>query len=190
MEALKFAIREMIHASDEELEYFLSLCYAKSFKRKALLSEPEKTANEVFFIQKGIIRVTITDIGGTEHTTHFALENQFIADYRSFLMQTPAAYALQALENTDVIVMPRKAIEWGYQHLQEGEKLGRTIAEYYFNYLDTRIEYQYTKSPKERYDIITETFPNIHNRAPQHMIASYLGITSVHLSRIKKAGNH
>ena len=90
------------------------------------------------------------------------------------------------MENTKVIVIPRTAIEWGYSNLQEGEKLGRLIAEYYFIYLDTRIQHLYTLSPLERYNLMSKIFPNIHNRVPQHMIASYLGITSIHLSRLKK----
>ena len=45
----------------------------------------------------------------------------------------------------------------------------------------------YIRTPKQRYDSITDVFPNIHNRVPQHMIASYLGITPIHLSRLKKA---
>jgi hypothetical protein len=86
-----------------------------------------------------------------------------------------------------VVVLPRPAIEWGYENLAEGQKMGRLIAEYYFIYQDERIKNMYIRTPKQRYDNITEVFPNIHNRAPQHMIASYLGVTPVHLSRLKKS---
>ena len=90
------------------------------------------------------------------------------------------------MEPTEVTVLPREAVEWGYQNLNQGEKLGRLIAEYYFTYLDKRIEHLYTLTPFERYDLMNQIFPNIHNRVPQHMVASYLGITPIHLSRIKK----
>jgi hypothetical protein len=83
--------------------------------------------------------------------------------------------------------MPRSAVDWDYKNLKEGDKLGRLIAEFYFIYQDNRIKNLYARSAKERYDTITEVFPNIHNRVPQHMIASYLGITPVHLSRLKKS---
>lgn len=133
------------------------------------------------------MRVIVHDNDGAEHSIHFALENQFIADYSSFIQRQPSLYTLQALEETEVVVMPRSVVEWGYQHLKEGEKLGRLIAEFYFIYQDNRIKNTYARTPKERYDTITEVFPNIHNRVPQHMIASYLGITPVHLSRLKKS---
>ncbi|MEL7118149.1 MAG: Crp/Fnr family transcriptional regulator [Bacteroidota bacterium] len=186
MENFKTAIRQMISISDEEAEKFMSLCYYKKFKKKTLLSEDEKFIEEVYFVKKGIIRVKIDDNEGREHTTHFAVENQFIADYNAFLTGEKSSYQLQAMEDTEVIVLPKKAIEWGYEHLSEGQKLGRLIAEFYFIYLDTRIQHLYTLSPKQRYNLMNDIFPNIHNRVPQHMIASYLGITSVHLSRIKR----
>ena len=186
MEILKNVISQMIRLTDNEAENFMSLCYRKMFKKKEILSEDEKIIDEVYFIESGILRVKIFDINGSEHTVHFAIENQFIADYRAFLTGEKSSYMLEAMEDTEVIVLPKKAIEWGYNNMHEGQKLGRLIAEYYFTYLDRRIEHLYTLSPIQRYDLMNQIFPDIHNRVPQHMIASYLGITPIHLSRIKK----
>lgn len=186
MEAIEHVIRSMISASAEEMETFLGLTREKTFQKNEQICFPGSIPNEIFFITEGIIRVSVTDAGGTEHTIHFALENQFIADYSSFLLQKPSLYTLQCLETTRTVIMPRAAVEWGYKHIKEGQKLGRLIAEFYFIYQDERIRNQYARTPRERYDSITDIFPNIHNRVPQHMIASYLGITPVHLSRLKK----
>ena len=186
MELLKGAISQMISISEVEAEGFMAKCYRRKFKKKEILSEDYKIIDEVYFIEKGIIRVKIYDLNGTEHTIHFAIENQFIADYRAFLTREKSRYQLEAMEPTDVIVLPKEAIEWGYDHLEEGQKLGRLIAEFYFTYLDTRIEHLYTLAPIARYELMNQIFPNIHNRVPQHMIASYLGITPIHLSRIKR----
>jgi signal-transduction protein with cAMP-binding, CBS, and nucleotidyltransferase domain len=179
-------MKQMIAVSEVELDNFLSQARIKNFKRGDFISRPDITPNEIFFINKGLIRVLITDNEGTEHTIHFALENQFIADYSNFIQKKPSIYSLQTLEETEVVVLPRKAIEWGYDNLTEGQKMGRLVAEYYFIYQDDRIKNTYVRTPKERYDNITDVFPNIHNRVPQHMIASYLGITPIHLSRLKK----
>ena len=189
MEALSYAIRQMIRITEEELKQFIALCETRTYKRKSMLSEADSVIDEVYFIEQGLLRVMITDLAGVEHTVHFALENQFIADYSAFLIKQRSQYQLQALEDTKVIVMPRHAIEWGYQALAEGQKLGRLIAEYYFVYLDQRIQNLYALSPKERYDRMNEIFPNIHMRVPQHMIASYIGISAVHLSRLKHPAN-
>ncbi len=186
MEQLTQVIRQMIQISEAELRDFLSGCIVRTFRKKAILSHPGVQPNEIFFINKGCLRVLVTDRDGSDHTIHFALENQFIADYSAFMLKKPAIYALEALEEVEMVVIPRSSIEWGYRHLDQGDRLGRLIAEFYFIYQDNRINNLYSRTPKERYDTITEVFPDIHNRAPQHMIASYLGVTPVHLSRLKK----
>ncbi len=186
MEQLAKVMKMMIDVDDAELDAFLALLHRRTFQKNELLSQPPQVPNEIFFINQGIIRVMVADKDGNENTIHFAVEDQFIADYSNFILRQPSMYSLQALERTDVVVLPRAAIEWGYLHMKEGQKMGRLIAEFYFIYQDNRIKNNYCRSPKERYDSITEIFPNIHNRAPQHMIASYLGITSVHLSRLKR----
>lgn len=184
---IRYAINQMISTNDIELNEFLNGTHKKTFKKSELLSKPDSIPNEIFFINKGIVRVLIINNEGDEHTIHFALENQFIADYSNFIQSHPSIYTLQALEETEVIIFPRSVIQWGYKNLIEGQKMGRLIAEYYFIYQDDRIKNLYIRSPKQRYDNITNVFPNIHNRVPQHMIASYLGITPIHLSRLKKA---
>lgn len=186
MEQIRQVIKQMISISEDELNDFLDQAITRTFKRQEIVSRPNAIPNEIFFINKGLIRVIVAGNDGTEHTIHFALENQFIADYSCFMQKQPSLYTLQAVEETEVVVLPRSAIEWGYQNLKEGQKMGRLIAEFYFIYQDDRIKNQYARTPKQRYDSITEVFPDIHNRVPQHMIASYLGITPVHLSRLKK----
>lgn len=186
MEQIKQVIKQLIHISEDEINAFLSQTTTKTFKRQAIINPPNTVPNEIFFINKGLVRVLIINHEGTEHTIHFALENQFIADYSNFIQIQPSFYTLQAVEETEVVVLPRSAIEWGYKNLKEGQKMGRLIAEFYFIYQDHRIKNMYARTPKQRYESITDVFPNIHNRVPQHMIASYLGITPVHLSRLKK----
>ena len=187
MEIIKNVIRSMIEISDSELDSFLEYSKIKIANPQEILNRTGEVTNEIYFINSGILRAFITDTEGNEHSIHFALENQFICDYSSFMTKTASVTSLQALEKTELIVIPRKSIEWGYGNLREGQKLGRLIAEFYFIYQDTRIINQYSRTPKQRYDAITEVFPNIHNRVPQYMIASYLGITPIHLSRLKKA---
>jgi CRP-like cAMP-binding protein len=189
MEQIGLVIQQMINISSNEMEEFLSKCFSKTFAKKDIVSRPYVVPNEVFFINKGLLRIMVIDKEGIEHTIHFAMENQFIADYSCFIQKTPSIQTIQAIEKTETVVLPRSAIEWGYNNLREGDRLGRFVAEYYFIYHDNRIKNQYVRTPKERYDNITEVFPNIHNRVPQHMIASYLGITPIHLSRLKKSAS-
>lgn len=187
MKQIRAAIKQMISITEEELDQLLARCYKVNFKRLQALSVPGEIPQTVYFINSGALRVVITDKQGVEHTVYFAMKNQFIADYASYILQQPSLYTLQALKDIDAVAMPRSAVDWGYKNLKEGDKLGRLIAEYYFIYQDNRIKNEYARTPKERYDSITQIFPDIHNLVPQHMIASYLGISPVHLSRLKKS---
>lgn len=149
MEALEQVMRQMIEVSDEELTAFLSRAITRNFKRNEIISRPNVVPNEIFFIEQGLIRVVIADAAGEEHTVHFAIENQFIADYAQFLTKQPAIYSLQCLEATRVVVLPRAAIDWAYENMREGQKMGRLIAEFYFIYQDNRINNSLARTPKE-----------------------------------------
>lgn len=184
--SLREALNSLIAINDDTWNYLAARCPERSFGKGEVLSSPGEPVNEVFFVNSGCLRVMVTDQEGKEHTLQFALEGQFICDYSSYLMGKNAEYGLQAMEPLVVSVIPRSAIDWCYTALADGNKLGRLIAEYYFIYLDTRLKLRYLASPSERYALLSTTFPNIHNHVPQHMLASYLGITSVHLSRLKR----
>lgn len=189
MHSIKTSIQQLINISDTEMEVFTEKMHIKTFSKNDFICRPGEPADEIYFINKGLLRLLITDNAGNDISVHFALENQFLADYSSFILKEKTAYFIQAIEESEIVIIPRSAIAWGYRNLKEGEKMGRLIAEHYFIYQDNRVKDMYARSPKERYDNITEIFPNIHNRVPQHMIASYLGISSVHLSRLKKGAH-
>ncbi len=179
-------IQNMINTNPQEIASFCSAVSIRYCKKHEIIAKEGHIPAEIYFINNGMLRVIVNDAKAVDHTIHFALENQFIADYSSFLQQKPAMYSLQALEATELLVLPRDSIEMGYQSMAEGQKLGRLIAEFYFIYQDERIRNQYARTAKERYDYMSTVFPGIHDRVPQYMIASYLGITPVHLSRLKK----
>lgn len=186
MKDIRTATRQLIRASDEELDGFLLDSRSIQLPKKGVLLQPDQPVDFIYFIQSGWLRVVIPDLKGREHTVHFSQEGAFITDYASFLLKQPARHRLEALEPLQIITIPRSRIEWGYANMQEGDRMGRLIAEQYFVYQDQRIRALYSLSPQERYQHINDYFPNIHNKVPQYMIASYLGITPVHLSRLKK----
>ena len=96
MKQLETAIRSMIDISDAEMDLFLNQCFVKTFRKNEIIGRAKLIPNEIFFIEKGLIRVIINDQNGEDQTIHFALENQFIADYSNFLLQAPAMYSLLA----------------------------------------------------------------------------------------------
>lgn len=92
---------------------------------------------------------------------------------------------MQALEDTLVVTMSLEMLLSGYKIFKNGEKLGRLLAEDYLFMFNDKIQAIYTQTPLERYHSLTTSFPEIFQRVPQHLITSYLNISSVHLSRLK-----
>jgi CRP-like cAMP-binding protein len=180
-------ISSYIEISDEEWAYYSSMLQIKTLKKKTMLLSEGTICKEVFFVNSGLLRIYFVDNKGEEKTFHFALEKTFATDYKSFLKGIPSNYSIQAMEDTKVLVMPFEMVQDGYTKLRFGEKLGRRIAEDYFCMFNDKIQAIYTQNPLERYNSLTASFPNIFQRVPQHLIASYLNISSVHLSRLKNA---
>jgi CRP-like cAMP-binding protein len=184
---IRQVLSSYIEISDEEWREYVSMLKVKVFKKRTTILCEGHICKEVLFINSGLLRIYFVDNNEDEKTFHFALENTFATDYKSFLTEIPATYSIQAMEDTEVFVMSLEMIQNGYQKLRFGEKLGRLLAEHYFFMYNDKIQAIYTQSPLERYHNLTSSFPNIFQRVPQHLIAAYLNISSVHLSRLKNA---
>ena len=75
--------------------------------------------HKIFFIVKGLVRVIVTDQSSVGHSVHFVLEKPFIADYSCSVLKQPSLYSLQALEETETVILPRSAVEWVIQNLSQ-----------------------------------------------------------------------
>ncbi len=119
-------IRTLVDPDEEGLRGLMDRCAVRTVPRRHYLSRSGDSIDEVYYIHQGLVRVVLVDRGGTEHTSHLAYEGLLFAEYTAYLTGTPAAYELQALEDTTVVAMPRAAIEWGYAHMRGGDEFGTT----------------------------------------------------------------
>ena len=187
IENIHRVISSYIEINDAEWTNYSSMFRIKTFKKKEIILNAGTVCREVLFVDSGLLRIYFADKEGNEKTFHFSQENSFATDYESFLNRTPSNYSIQAMENSTVIIMSYEMLHSGYKTLRFGEKLGRKLAEDYFFMLSDKIQSIYTQSPMERYNNMNEKFPKILQRVPQHYIASYLNVSSVHLSRLKNS---
>lgn len=137
------------------------------------------------FVTKGCLKTFYTDNEGQEHIVLFAIENWWTADLGSFLTQKPADYNVQCIENTEVIQFSFEKMELLYQKIPKLERFFRIIIQKAFVASEKRIVKNFSLPAKERYIEFKNTYPQIEQRVPQYMIASYLGITKEFLSKIK-----
>ena len=122
---------------------------------------------------------------GQEHTVMFSVEDWWTSDLGSFITQTPADFNVQCLENTELIQFTFENLEELYTSIPKLERFFRKIIERAFVASQKRIIKNFSLAAKEHYLIFKETYPEIEQRIPQYMIASYLGITKEFLSKIK-----
>jgi CRP/FNR family transcriptional regulator len=185
IESIRELILDYIELSEQEWEYCYPLFKVDQINKKEIVHFQNSVCRNIFFVAKGLLRIYFVDHRGEERTFHFSVEKTFATDYESFLKRVPSSYAIQALEDTTVITITFEMLQDLYKNLRHGQKLGRLIAEDYFFIINDKIKDLYGQTPLERYNKMNKNFPKILQRIPQHYIASYLNISSVHLSRLK-----
>ncbi len=137
------------------------------------------------FVIKGCLKTFYVDNEGQEHVVLFAIENWWTADLGSFLTQKPADYNVQCIEDTEVIQFSSDKMELLYQEIPKLERFFRIIIQKAFVASEKRIVRNFSLPAKERYIEFKKTYPQIEQRVPQYLIASYLGITKEFLSKIR-----
>ena len=171
----------------DKLKDILSLdsnAIEKSFKKGATLQQDGVFTSKAFYVKKGLLRSYSIDNKGKEHIYMFASEGWLIADIESQEFNTPTELFIDAIENSEVVIFDRNCFRiasLSEQQLRENAHLmARRIA-----VLQKRVIMLMSASAQYRYNRFLETYPNLANRVPQKMIASYLGITPQALSVIR-----
>jgi CRP-like cAMP-binding protein len=113
-------------------------------------------------------------------------EHNYISQYDSFLLQQPSPANIDALEDTEVVNLSYADMQRLYVERPVFQIFGRKIAEMLFIMLTTQTTRLLTLPPEERYGVLVEQQPYVVQRVPQYMIASFIGITPEHLSRLRR----
>ena len=186
MPALFSHIGQYVELSEDERNLLASFFRVKRLpKRSWLLTEGDVCQYESFVVE-GCLRMFHTDEKGTEHTLHFAVEGWWITDLESFLGKTPSLYHIEAIENSILLQIDSSSLEHLYQKIPSLERYFRILHQNSFIAQSQRILQNISRSGNEKYTSFLEMYPQWHQRIPQKHIASYLGITPVFLSQLRK----
>jgi CRP-like cAMP-binding protein len=153
--------------------------------KKVKLAEEGKTAKELYFIVKGLVRLYYTK-DGNEITGYIFKEHLFASSYDSFLRQAPSNQTLETLEDGELLCISYQRLQQLYEELPKMHIVARKVAEQRFINAQQMLSSFILDSPEERYRKFEKLHGDLLLRVPHHMIASYLGITPVSLSRIRK----
>lgn len=172
--------------TEEEQELIKNYLTLKKLRKKQYLLQEGDVCKCVAFVEKGALRLYKVNEDGSEHIVQFALEDQFLTDLYSFFTNEPSIYNIDAIEETELVLITRSASdELRKRSPKYQEFIFQATSEAYIQ-LERRMTSVISLTLEERYKELTTHYPNIIQRLPQHMIASYMGLTPETLSRVRK----
>ncbi len=185
-ESLKKHIRGYIDISDEKLEKYCSAFSLQKIKKKEFLLKEGEICEFEGFVVSGCFKVFHTHHNAAEQILYFGIENWWISDIDSFVNRIPSKLNIQALEDSEILLIPKKEKEKLYAEMPEIERLMRLKFQKSIIALQRRIIDNLSKPSDERYVQFLKDYPQTANRLTNIQIAAYLGVTPEFISRIRK----
>jgi len=178
-------IARYVTLSEKEKEQFTSIIKTTRIKKRQFVIQPGYVCEYRNYIVKGAVRVFYLDEHGKEHTVSIGIEDYYFADFSSLITQEPATHFAEALEDSIIFQMKYEDIEKLCAEIHGLSQYFRKITERAFANSRKRIVANIGKTSTQRYLEYAKKYPNIVNRVPQYVIASYLGISAEFLSKIR-----
>ncbi|SEO38320.1 Crp/Fnr family transcriptional regulator [Mucilaginibacter sp. OK283] len=183
---LKKNINTHISLSDAEMESFCDLFQHKTIKKKSFLLRGGEVCKFEGFVVKGLFRVYHIDKNGFEQILYFAMEDWWITDIDSFTNGLPSQLYIEALEDSEVLLISKKDKEFAYINLPKIEKLFRVMTQKTHVALQRRMIDNLGKTADQLYLDFIEKYPGLYQRLSNLQIAAYLGISHEFLSKIRR----
>ncbi|RYY57526.1 MAG: Crp/Fnr family transcriptional regulator [Chitinophagaceae bacterium] len=158
----------------------------KQLRKKQYFLQEGDVCKYYGFILKGAMRQYTVDDKGAEHIVQLAVENWWVGDRESYVFATPSAYNIDAWEDTELLIITRKDVIELAERCPAFIETTRLMDERNNIANQRRITSSISAPAEKRYTDFLECYPNLVERFPQHVIASYLGISKDTLSRVKR----
>lgn len=172
--------------SEEDIELIREAFIPRKFRKRQFLLQEGDVCKYISFIVKGAVRQYTVDEKGNEHVLNLAIENWWTSDRESYHKLTPSIYNIDAWEETQVLMLP-KADGW-YDKVNTIPafcQLRIKLDDAHHMAMQSRLHSSINYTAEYRYEELLRKYPDFLQRFPQHIIASYLGITKETLSRIR-----
>ena len=170
----------------DSLEFCSSFYEVKQAKKNEIILREGEISDCTFFVEKGLLRMYSIDKVGKEHVIQFAPENWIISETTSQLLNEKSRFYIEAIEESTIIVTREGFFEdLSKIYPDVAEKNQRLMFNHIKN-LQNRVNALISTTAEERYLEFLKKYPNLMLRAPQWMVASYLGITPESSSRVRK----
>jgi CRP-like cAMP-binding protein len=171
--------------TEHDVEAVKNTFVLKHFRKRQYLLQEGEVSKFMAFIVKGATRQYTVDGKGIEHISRLSIENWWVGDRESSTNLTPTIYNIDAWENTDALVTTVADFSKYLNHIPAFGEMFRKLDERQAFAMQKRLNSAISMAAEQRYFDLEKTYPEFLQRFPQHIIASYLGITKETLSRIR-----
>jgi CRP-like cAMP-binding protein len=171
--------------TDSEIELIKNTFVPKKLRKRQYFLQEGQVCKYFGFIVKGAMRQYSVDDKGTEHIVRLLIENWWAGDRESYVMLTPSVYTIDAWEDSELLLITRADILNKLNTIPAFSEMARKLDENHAVAAQKRLNASISLSAEKRYAEFANLYPEFLQRFPQHIIASYLGITKETLSRIR-----
>jgi CRP-like cAMP-binding protein len=184
-DVFKYYISNKLPLSDYQFEQIIPFLHKRTLHRGEVLLRAGEVCRHTTFVERGCLRSYVTDEKGKEHIINFAPENWWIADQNSVKNHVPAMFNIEAIEDSEVVLMPGDIPDRLEKIVPGAIKMFTTLSQNSMFALQKRLVNLLSATADDRYHDFLETYPSLALRLPQKMIASYIGVAPESLSRIR-----
>lgn len=177
-------IARHVQLSEEEQALLISFVQFKKIKKKQFLFQEGEICTAAVFVTSGLLRLYGIDKNGFEHILQFAPPGWWIGDINSFLTQKPGTLNVDAIEDTEIIVIQKTDLDRLYTAVPKFERFFRILAEKSLATCQHRIINNLSLSAAERYNSFCELYPSLIQSLSQKYVASFIGVTPEFLSKM------
>jgi CRP-like cAMP-binding protein len=183
-------IKKRLPLTQDEFNLCSKFFSPRKVKKRQFLLQEGDVCKHLAYVNSGCLREYSVDHKGEIHIIQFAIRDWWIADLNSFLSGLPSGQNIDAMQDSEVLMLEQAAREKMLEAVPKMERFFRLLLEGKYVATQRRINDTLTASAEERYLGFIRTYPALVQEIPQQDIASYLGITPQSLSRIRKELSH
>ncbi|GAB3507111.1 Crp/Fnr family transcriptional regulator [Spirosoma knui] len=178
-------LKEKAGLTGDEIDTIRAFSIEKQLGLRQYLLQEGEVCHHTCFVARGCLRLYRIDSDGGEHVLRFAAENWWISDRESYRTGHPSKSYIDSLESSDVILIDKPDFTRLTEQIPSLNRFTENLLARSFDAHQNRIMNYISTDAKAKYEQFISAFPNLANRVPLHMIASYLGVTRETLSRIR-----